>query len=148
MTKTKDEPFAVRVFSAPNPDGEREFYWITAPHDHTEDELNELVDAQEWHGPFQSEQKALKDARRFLDEDEIALISDTVKVAFQADKSVGGKFVFHALDNGQVIAVITIDHEKTTVQGTVGELPEWMSRQLADAALGIFKQATQRGSDA
>jgi hypothetical protein len=141
MGPMKDEAIAIRVFSAPNPDGEREFYWITAPHDHTEDELNELVDVRGWHGPFQSEQEAWRDARRVADEDEITLIPDTVTVSFQADLSVGDNIVFHAHDNGRVIAVITIDHKTTTVQGTVGELPDWMSRQLADAAVGIFKQA-------
>jgi hypothetical protein len=133
------------VFATPNPDGQREFYWITTPYDHSEEELNELVDTQEWHGPFESEQEAWKDARRVADENEVILVPEAVTLSFQADKSAAGKYVFHAIGDGRVIAVITTDHKATAVQPTEGEIPEWMSRQLADSALKIITQAMEAG---
>jgi hypothetical protein len=93
---------AIRVFATPNPDGQREFYWITTPeYDHTEEELSALVDTQEWHGPFESEQEAFKDAQRVADENEATYVPDTVKLSFQADKSAAGLYVFHAVSDGR-----------------------------------------------
>jgi hypothetical protein len=139
---TKQRQFALRVFAVPNPDGEREFYWIKTPEfDLSEEELNELTETEQWHGPFASEQEAREDQYRVAEDEEYTIFPDQMTLAFQPDKSTPGKYVFHAVGDGRLIAVITVDREATTVRPSIeGELPEWASRQLADGALNILEE--------
>jgi hypothetical protein len=134
---------ALRIFAVSNPEGEREFYWIMTPDsDLTDEELEQLVDRSEWHGPFASEIEAKNDQYRVVDGDDGVIFPEDMTIRFQPDKSASGKYVFHAIGDSRLFAVITIDREVVNVQpANEGGLPEWALRQLGDGALDFMKAA-------
>jgi hypothetical protein len=139
---TKQFHGTLQIFYVSNPEGEQEFYWIEAPGiGYTEEELNDIVETKQWHGPFASEQGARENIYQFAEDEECEALPARLRLSFQSDKSAPGKHVIHAVGDDRLIAVITVDcHNRSTlVQPAISGLPEWVTRQLADEALNFIR---------
>jgi hypothetical protein len=68
-----------------------------------------------------------------------------MKLDFQPDQSRAGLYVFNVTSDGTLVAVITINPETAAVHPAY-RLPEWATRQMAQAALDMLCDAAGKSA--
>jgi hypothetical protein len=63
-----------------------------------------------------------------------------MKLVLRPEESGNGLYVFHAVSDDKLVAVITVDREHASVYPEY-RLPKWATRQLAQAALDTMAKA-------